>query len=159
MKDHTTPIELENARLPSAFRGYRKETVDAVLRRAAGDIEALLAERAALSAERDRLTAELERHRKQEEALRSALVAAEESAKAVRAAAAREAEALRSQAESDAKEIRRQAAETVRARVWEAERLRSQAEAFRLGFRAMLREHLDRLEAEEAPAPAGAHAS
>jgi cell division initiation protein len=160
VKEHVTPVELEALQLPTSFRGYSREAVDAILRRVASDIEAMLGERQSLVQERNRLEAELERHRAQEAALRDALVAAEQSAKAVRENAEQEARLMLEQAAVDAKETRRSAAEAARAQQWEAERLRAQNEAFRLGFRALLREHLDRLEGDRPAHPLeAAHAS
>lgn len=143
-----TPIDLERAQIPAAFRGYHRETVDALVASASNQLEAQLVELRRLQALLKTAEHELERFRAQESTLNSALVLAQKASDETRALAHREADLILEEARQQAKEIKRQAQESVRALQWETERLQSEKEAFRARFQGLLTEHLDRLQHE-----------
>ena len=145
--ERITPLDLQRAELPTAWRGFDKNSVLALLSRAAESIESLTKENRRLADSVRQTEAELERFRLQESTLREALVLAQKAADEARTNAQRQAELTLAEAEQQARETRRQAHESVRALTWESERLREQRSHFESAFRALLQEHLARLDA------------
>lgn len=146
--DKVTPLDLERAQIPVSFRGYNKESVDRLLATASNQLESQLIEIRRLNALLKNSEQELERFRAQEQTLNSALVLAQKASDETRSLAHREAELIVESARQEAKDIKRQAQESVRVLKWEAQRLEEERQVFATRFRAVLREHLDRLDAE-----------
>jgi len=146
--EKVTPLDLERAQLPRGLRGYRPEAVDRLLLTASQQLEAQIIEIRRLNALLKSTEAELERFRAQESTLNSALVLAQKTGDETRASARKEAELILDEAHLQAKEIRRSAQESVRAMTWEAERLQAARDGFSSRFRALLQEHLSRLDSE-----------
>ncbi|HXH60905.1 MAG TPA: DivIVA domain-containing protein [Fimbriimonadaceae bacterium] len=148
--ERITPMDLESARFPVARKGYDRESVDTLIKTAAGEIESLSRE---LQAQRQKLESELkelESFRKKESILAEALLLAQKTADEVRSAAHKEAELIIEHAKVQANEIRRKAeleADETERRVEQRVRDKSNFEA---RFRAMLEEYLRSL--EEPPA-------
>jgi cell division initiation protein len=127
--------QAESVSLPlrRAFRGYSRESVDAVVneltrRLASAEQRVVEAEgqNAALVAERGRLNAEIDRFREIERSLTQTLALAEESARVTEQRAAEEAEQVVARARSEAEALVREAA-TDRQRVFaEIETIRAQ---------------------------------
>jgi cell division initiation protein len=145
--ERITPLDLQRAELPTAWRGFDKKSVETLLARAAESIEALTKENRRLADSLRQSEADLERFRLQESTLREALVLAQKAADEARSNAQRQADLTMAEAEQQARETRRQAHESVRALTWEAERLKEQRSHFESAFRALLQEHLARLDA------------
>jgi cell division initiation protein len=143
--ERVTPQDLERSQLPKSLRGYQPEAVDKLLASVSAQMEAQLVEiRRLQQALRDR-ERELDRFRSQETLMKEALMLANRAAEETRALAQREAETILQAARQEASEIKRSAKESVVALELELERLSEQRRAFEFGFRALLREHLDRL--------------
>ena len=148
--EKVTPLDLERAQLPIGLRGYRKEPVDRILVGASNQLEAQLVEIRRLNALLKTAETELDRFKTLESTLNSALVLAQKTGDETRLLAHKEADLIIEGAKQEAKEIRRSAQESVRAISWDAERLALERDGFVHRFRALLNEHLVRLE-EETP--------
>ncbi len=114
-----TSAEAESVSFPlkRSFRGYSRETVDAIVteltrRLASAEQRVVEAEgqNAALAAERNRMTAEVDRFRDIERSLTQTLALAEESARVTEQRAADEAEQLIARARVEADALMRDAA-------------------------------------------------
>lgn len=100
--ERITPIDIERAELPLAFRGYSRARVDELLKQCAGELGHLLNE---LKKERDALKLalqELDRFRAEEQTLKEALVVAQKAADETRANAHKESELIVERARMDA---------------------------------------------------------
>lgn len=143
--ERLSPIELERAQLPTAWRGYEKSVVKGVIGQAAAEIESLRAEVKNLRQEHDRLKVENDVFRRQESALTEALVTAQASAESVRSTARREADELVKKAQDEASMLLRTAHEELAGLRSEMDRLVGQRRAFESAFLCMLEEHTARL--------------
>lgn len=148
--DKVTPLDLERARIPESFRGYRKEAVDRLLSMASTQLETQIVEIRRLNALLKTAEAELERFHAQESTLNSALLLAQKTGDETRMHAQKEAELILEEARQEAREIKRQAQESVRVVHWEAERLAAERAGFVHRFRSLLAEYSARLD-EQAP--------
>ena len=133
--DGPNPAQAESVSFPlkRSFRGYSRETVDAIVteltrRLASAEQRVVEAEgqNAALVADRNRMAAEIDRFREIERSLTQTLALAEESARVTEQRAADEAEQLLARARVEAEALVRDAASD-RQRVFdEIETIRSQ---------------------------------
>lgn len=147
--DRLTPLELERMQLPTAFRGFDRRAVQVALARASKELEWLLGELKDAKREGARLYEELEVHRSQERNLQDTLKLATRAAEDIRAAAHTEASSIVEAARREAEEIREQARVNAKDLRWEIERLRMERDEFLEGFRALLEQHLRRLEGND----------
>ncbi|MBL8065780.1 MAG: DivIVA domain-containing protein [Chthonomonadaceae bacterium] len=143
-----TPIELERAQLPRGLKGYRVEAVDKILSSASQQIESQLLEIRRLNSILKAAECELEIFRAQEGTLKSALVLTQKNCDEARANAHSEAASIIEEAKLEAKELKRQANDSLLAVRFEIERLESDKRAFAARYRALLNEHLERIECE-----------
>lgn len=146
--EKVTPLDLEKASLPHSFRGYETQAVDKMLLTASHQLEAQLIEIRRLQAQLKTAETELERLHSLESTMNSALLLAQKAADETRALAHKEGENIIESAKQEAREIKRSANESIRAQKWDAERLAAQNESFQMSFRALLQEHLRRLDSE-----------
>ncbi|MCW5939711.1 MAG: DivIVA domain-containing protein [Fimbriimonadaceae bacterium] len=143
--ERVTPQDLERSQLPKSLRGYQPEAVDRLLASVSTQMESQLVEIRRLQQSLRDCERELDRFRSQETLMKEALMLANRAAEETRTLAQREAETIVQAARQEAAEIKRSAKESVLALQLESERLSEQKRAFEFGFRALLREHLDRL--------------
>lgn len=148
--DKVTPLDLERAQIPEAFKGYRKEAVDRLLSMASIQLETQLVEIRRLNALLKSAEGELERFRAQEGTLNSALLLAQKTGDETRMHAQKEAELVIEAARQEAREIKRQAQESVRVMQWELERLSDERASFIHRFRTLMAEYTNRLD-DQAP--------
>ncbi len=146
--DRMTPLDLERVQLPTAWRGYHRESVDRLLASLAAQLGEMLAE--AQTARRRFEDAErtLATYQGRERALVDAVTLAQKAADDARANARREAELIVQEANVEAQEIRQKATESAASVQWEIERLRQEKTNLEARLRATLLEHLDRLDAQ-----------
>lgn len=147
------PIDLDRAQLRRAMRGYDRSQVDELLKRAAKEIETLLAEVKAVTEESERARADVERFRAQEQTLKDAIVLAQKAADDTRAAAYREAELINQEAQRASAELQAQTQQRINDLRWEIERLHGEKQRFLKSFKALLQEHLRELDPSEGKQP------
>jgi cell division initiation protein len=144
--DRLTPLDLQKAKLPSRLRGFDRKATQALLGRAAEEIEALRKELRHAKEMADGALRELEIYRAQEATLREALVLAQKTADEARANARREAELIVEEAQRRAAEVRREAEQQLSQLRWDIERLHVERGHLRERMRAMLEAMLRALE-------------
>ncbi len=138
--EKVTPLDLEHAQLPRAFRGYSMEAVDRILTSASRQLEAQIIEMKRLQTQLKVADDELARFRAQEATLNSALLLAQKAADETRALARKEADLIVEEARQEAKGVMREAHEALRNLKWEAERLARESEEFKRRFRSLTQE-------------------
>lgn len=143
--ERITPLDLEGAQLPKAKKGYEMETVDALLRAAAGEIESLLKSNHELLRFNSEDKRELESFRLRESTLSSALLLAQRTADETRATAHKQAEVIIQAANQQAKEIRSKSNEEIVLLERRIEHLQRDKENFEYRFSNMLHEYLSGL--------------
>jgi cell division initiation protein len=104
-----TPLDLRQAKLTVAFRGYDKNEVDALLNEVADDYEQALRETDRLRQDTTRIEAQLAEHREHERNLRNTLLTAQRLSDEIREHAEAEAKRLVQEAESRADLVFQQA--------------------------------------------------
>lgn len=144
--DRLTPLDLQKAKLPSALRGYDREATQALLHRAADEIEALRKELRYAKDTADGALRELEIYRAQESTLREALLLAQRTADEARANAHREAELIVEEARRRAGDVRQEAEQRLSQMRWDIERLHVERTHLRERMRAVLEGMLRALE-------------
>lgn len=135
-----TPVEVRHITFPRRLLGYRKASVEQVLRDVSDSFEDVWRSRADLVDRVEQLEGELVRYKELETLLRTTLISAERSASDLREQAKREADHLVEEAHAEARAVRREAS---------SERERLEREALRV--RALLRSALDIVEESTAP--------
>jgi len=135
--DKLTPVDISNKRFRTAMRGYASDEVNPFLEQAAEALSAALQEVDRLSRELSRLEAETAGYRKTEEAIKSALVLAQQAAEDTRVAARQQAEQIVERARQEA-DREQQRLETIRA---ERVRLMAECQALVQSFLAALEQH------------------
>jgi cell division initiation protein len=104
-----TPLDLRQAKLTIAFRGYDKNEVDALLNEVADDYEQALRETDRLQQELGRTEAVVAEHREHERSLRNTLLTAQRLADEIRERAEQDSHRLVQEAESRADLVFQQA--------------------------------------------------
>lgn len=104
-----TPLDLRQAKLTVAFRGYDKNEVDALLNEVADDYEQALRETDRLRQDMTRIESQLAEHREHERNLRNTLLTAQRLSDEIREHAEAEAKRLVQEAESRADLVFQQA--------------------------------------------------
>lgn len=143
--ERLSPIDLERTQLPKAMRGYEPGAVDALVQRAARELEEMLSENKNLRSEVYEMTRDLKRYRDQETMLTEALVLAQKTADEVKSAAKKEAELIVQEARQNAADLVREADHQKQNAFWEVEKVRQQQVSFETRFREILEEHLSHL--------------
>ncbi|MFP3949289.1 MAG: DivIVA domain-containing protein [Longimicrobiales bacterium] len=150
-----TPLDVRKKRgdFRKVLRGYDADEVDGFLEMAAERLEELVKENLKLQERVDRLQEQVSQQGNREEAVREALVTAQELRRDMRVQARREAELLRKEAEAEIERIlgeaERQLAERQEA-LEETERMRLR---FLKSFRSLLEREMDAVEVEEGRKP------
>jgi cell division initiation protein len=143
-----TPAEIRHTELKRGLLGYRRRTVDQLVREAVESFEEVWRERADLGEQVEELEDELKRHRELEALLRTTLVSAEKAAETLKDQARRESELVLSEAHAEARSITRAAL---------AERERLLGDCHRI--RTVLRSALSTVDSVPEPEPAEAEAA
>lgn len=104
-----TPLDLRNAKLKTAMRGFDRDDVQELLRAVADDYESALRENERLRQELARMDGALNQHRELEGSLRNTLVSAQKVADDIRDTAAQDAARIVREAEAQAEAIVQQA--------------------------------------------------
>jgi len=137
MSQRLTPVDILNLHFRRSLRGYAVAEVDDFVRRAAADMEAALAENAALRERIGALEREISQFRSLETTMRDALVLAQKAADETRAAAHAQAQAQIQEAQARVTEMAAQ-----------VEALRRERRRLARDMRAQLSAHLDWLTGE-----------
>ena len=133
-----SPAELRHQKPGRGLLGYRRTDVDGIMVEASAAFEEVWRERADLQDRVEELETALAQHRESEDALRRALVSAEQAADERRAQAGREAELIVREAEARARALVQESyAEREQLRR-ELERLRTVEGEFRARLRSLL---------------------
>lgn len=145
------PIDLERKKLKKGLRGYDTHEVDALLERAAKEIETLLGELKQTRELSERQRAEIETFRAQESTLKEALLLAQRTADETRFTAHKEADLIVEEARRKAADLETQTQTRINDLRWELERLRLDRQRFVTGFRALLESHLREIAEQDPP--------
>lgn len=142
------PIDITNAarRFRRCFRGYKVTEVEHFLAQLAGELEALLADKAALEEKVEALQQRLDTYYEMEELLKSAVVTAEKAAQEKRENAKREAELIVAEANQKRSRILDEAHAQARGVREEIERLRAERDRFAAQMRSTLEAELSLLD-------------
>lgn len=143
------PVDLENAQLPVVRKGYETGAVDALLHKAAHEIESQRREIQVLKEECYSGAKELKRLKEQESLLSETLVLAQKTAEDLKANAKKEADLILEEARQRAKEVIREAEDQNQKAFWDIQRLEQQKSSFENRFREILEEHLHQLRRPE----------
>ncbi|HLV79741.1 MAG TPA: DivIVA domain-containing protein [Chthonomonadaceae bacterium] len=148
MSQRLTPVDILNLRFRRGVRGYAIAEVDDFVRRVAADLEAALAENAALRERIGALEREISGFRSLETTMRDALVLAQKAADEMRAAAHAQAEAQVQEAQARVRDIEARLQARVSETAAQLETLRRERRRLARDMRAQLAAHLDWLTAE-----------
>jgi cell division initiation protein len=140
------PLDLEKIQFRRSVRGYDPQQVDDVCKRAAKEIETLLAELKEARDAAERANEKLGHYLAQENTLKEALVLAQKTADETRALAQKEAEHIREKAQADALATAEQFQERINDLRWDLERIRLERQKFIVHFKAVLQEQLQALD-------------
>jgi len=130
-----TPLDAENTKFRSGFRGYAREEVERFRATVIAALEDHIKRSEQLSARVAELDGQLARYREKEELLKDSIVLAQRTCDELIAAAHQKADAIRREALLEGDDIRRELAE-----------LRSQREQFEYAFHGLLSGFIHRLE-------------
>lgn len=147
--ERLNPVDLENAQLPTVRKGYETGAVDALLHKAAQEIETLRRELQDMKTECYEGAKELKRLKDQESLLSETLVLAQKTAEDLKANAKKEADLIIEEARQRARDIVREGEERSQKAFWDLERLEQQKTSFENRFREVLEEHLKQLRRED----------
>lgn len=153
-----TPLDVRKKRgdFAKGLRGYDPKEVDHFLEMVAERLEAVVKENMSLREQVDRLLERVQGQEGREDAVRNALVTAQELRKEIEEQAHREAELIRREARADAGRILQEAERTVQDLRKELLELNRTRDRFLRSFRTMLERQLDAVQVEEeAPRPVG----
>ncbi len=100
-----TPLDIENKRFRSGWRGYDRREVELFLQQLAEDFHRLQQENKALRKEVQQLQRELNEHREREKAIRNVLFNAQKATEQIKANAEKEARLVIAEAELKAEKI------------------------------------------------------
>lgn len=138
-----TPIDILNRKFPRKMRGYSMSAVDDFLRELADDYQSALEENASLKDQIALMQKELKGYRDVDNAMKEALVLAQQSAEDVRNAARREGELIVREAQTQATHIMEEIQDRVAEYERQLDQLKEQRKRFGWEFRALLQAHLD----------------
>ena len=99
-----TPLDIENKRFPTKFKGYDDAEVDAFLDQLTIDYEKLYKENAELKSQREELDTDVGKYKNIEGTLQNTLIMAQTTADEVKKTAQKQADAILAEAQGKAKE-------------------------------------------------------
>ena len=144
-----TPSDIENKEFSRAKKGYDCDEVDEFLDLVIVDMEKLIKENSRLQDELSKANTQVDKHMSSESSVYETLAAAKQLMNDIAASAERRAEILLKNAELEADLITREAKENIARYTEEGNRLMSRADVLKERYRNLLRDELDRLDAQE----------
>ncbi len=152
MKTKLTPLEIQQQRFATGFRGYSTAEVDSFLDHAADTIETLMMENESLKEKNLQLGQENQDFRAREESFKRVMLNSQKVLEQMNENARKSSEVMVAQAEVDAERIIQSAHHTLARMHEEISELKRQKIHFRTQLRAMIQVHgelLDLTEAEQ----------
>lgn len=150
MKPKLTPLEIQQQRFTTGFRGYNTAEVDSFLDHAADTIESLMMENESLKEKNLQLNQENQDFRAREESFKRVMLNSQKVLEQMNENARKSSEVMVAQAEVDAERIIRSAHQTLARMHEEINELKRQKIHFRTQLRAMIKSHGELLELTEA---------
>ncbi|MBT9259365.1 MAG: DivIVA domain-containing protein [Clostridiales bacterium] len=144
-----TPLDIHQKEFRRSFRGYDVDEVDEFLDQVVRDFEQLLKENAALKEQLEEYREKVEQYKEMEDALRNAILVAQETANEVKAAARKEADLIVREAEAEAERKRKSAEEAVEKAKAALKALERQGLEFRARIRSLLESQVEMLKRED----------
>ena len=144
-----TSLDVRYQEFKRGLRGYAVDEVRDYLSRLADHLNELSEQNEDLLKKVAQLEEELQSHRRNEEELKRAVVAAERIAREVKQQASREAELIIKEAQSVKEQTLREAVEHVKRVQRDLDSLRRERDLFKEQFRAMLESYLKSLGTDE----------
>ena len=145
-----TPLDIENKRFPTKFKGYDDAEVDAFLDQLTIDYERLYKENAELRSQAEESKRDLEHYRNVEKTLQNTLIMAQTTAEDIKLNAQTRAEQIIRDAQSEARKITEEIAKEefeIRKRT---EELKRQFGVYKAKMEALLISQLELLQDKEA---------
>jgi cell division initiation protein len=142
-----TPTDIQNQEFTRGVRGYKEDEVDKFLDLVTLDMDSLIQENIALKDTMKLLNAELDRYRSSEGTIFDTLESAKSLMADISESAEKRAEIVLKNAELDAERIRREASESVDKITDESAALARRWEHFKIRYKNLLQNELDRFEA------------
>jgi cell division initiation protein len=144
--ERITPIDLESARFPLVRKGYDTNAVDAMLKTASAELDAVRRELQELRQRHEIEKKELELFRSKESTLADALILAQKTADETRAAAHKEGELIIEHAKRQADDVRRAAKDEMADLERKIEQRMQDKKSFEARFRSLLNDYLRSLD-------------
>lgn len=137
-----TVKDIQDVHFTKKMGGYKTNEVDEFLDKCAETVEALTAQSAENAQKMQVLAETVLQYREQEDAIRSALIAAQKTADSILEEARQQAAALRSDVEKEVQKAREQALEQTQAEQDELRRVKQEVAEFKSRILNVYREHL-----------------
>jgi cell division initiation protein len=144
-----TPLDIQQQRFRSAWRGLDRAEVDAFLNLVASEVESLVRENHDVKEELRRARNLLDQFREREQALKETMITAQKITDDIKHAARKEAEQVLGHAELEAQKILQNAHQRMISIIDEIHELKRQRAVLREGLRGMITTHLKLLEVHE----------
>ena len=146
-----TPLDIQQKRFNTTFRGFAPGDVDAFLNLVAAEFEKLNAERMRLEEDNARQARTIEEYRERESALKETMITAQRVTEEVKESAKKEAEIIVGRAELDAERLLEQAQDRLTELLGDIAELKRQKIHFLEQLKGVIRAHekLARLAEEE----------
>lgn len=149
MKTKLTPLEIQQQRFATSFRGYNTVEVDSFLDQAADTIEALMTECEALREKNLQLGQENQDFRAREESFKRVMLNSQKVLEQMKDNARKSSEVLVAQAEVDAERIIQSAHNKLARMHEEINELKRQKIQFKAQLKSMIQSHAELLEIGE----------
>lgn len=146
MKTKLTPLEIQQQRFTTGFRGYSTTEVDGFLDQAADTIEALMVENETLREKNLQLNQENQDFRAREESFKRVMLNSQSVLEQMKENARKSSELMVAQAEVDAEKIIQSAHLKLAQLHEEINELKRQKVQFRTHLKSMIQSHADLLE-------------
>ena len=152
-----TPLDIQQQRFRTAWRGLDRAEVDAVLNLVASEFEALARENHDLKEELRRTRAMVDQFREREQALKDTMITAQKITEDIKHAARKDAEIIVGQAELEAEKILQNAHSRLISIIDEIHELKRQRAVLRENLRGGLETHQKLLEVQREEDPETRH--
>ncbi|MEW5850379.1 MAG: DivIVA domain-containing protein [Myxococcota bacterium] len=144
-----TPLDIQQQRFRSVWRGLDRAEVDAFLNLVASEVEALVRENHDLKEELRRARNMLDQFREREQALKETMITAQKITDDIKHAARKDAEIVVGQAELEAEKILQNAHQRLISIIDDIHELKRQRALLRENLRGVLGTHMKLLEVNE----------
>jgi cell division initiation protein len=149
MKTKLTPLEIQQQRFATSFRGYNTAEVDSFLDQAADTIEALMVESESLREKNLQLSQDNQDFRAREESFKRVMLNSQKVLEQMKDNARKSSEVLVAQAEVDAERIIQSAHHKLARMHEEINELKRQKIQFKAQLKSMIQSHAELLEIDE----------